>query len=690
LFCPKIKSVLFFFASIIFVVCVAVISVLFFYGRLLPSELSLLYYAPPAMTRIYSSDNALVNEYAIERRIIVDFENIPNIIRQAFLIAEDREFYEHAGVSVQSLLRAITENTSKKLWNTKPAGGSTITQQVAKNLLVGNEKSISRKIKEAIMAFRIESSISKDKIFEIYLNHLYLGKGCYGIVEACRYYFDKDITKITPTEAAFLAALPSAPSVYLNMKDKSKVIIKRNAILTQMHDSGLITKLQLHEALLDPVIFKSTREKHNGSYFSEEIRRICTKYIPDEYFFTEGYNIITSMDRKLQSIAQKCLEDGLIAYSNKYEKNNATLLTGTLQQIKKNLPRTVNEIVPVRVMKNCGDNVAIVENASGKSLQIKTHKKLKKDAFVLCRKLDDNSFETFSTPEVTGGIVVMDASNGDILALSGGYSPDVSSFNCATQAKRQPGSTIKPFVYVSALEDGFDENDEVEDKRITIKLADGSFYSPRNYGPKIYGKMPMREALIHSRNLATINLAQKVGHHKITKTLRAFGLIDNNFNISYVLGSCETTLLQLVTAFSAILNEGEIVVPRFIKRILDRSYSQTKLERLLCKTRRSRKVISSETANIIKNILRDTAKYGTAAKLAQVFSKFNIDVGGKTGTTNECKDAWFVGYITKNQRTIIVGIFVGYKIPKSLGEHASGAQIALPIFCNFLERFCEN
>ncbi len=689
MFITKFKNILFYFFSIVFVILSAIVTVFFYYGRTLPSELTLLDYSPPVTTRIYASDNKLMEEYAIERRIMISYENIPEIVKAAFIIAEDKEFYNHAGLSIQSLLRAIIENTSKRVWYTKPAGGSTITQQVAKNLLVGNERSLSRKIREAIMAFRIESSISKNKILEIYLNHLYLGKGCYGIVEACNYYFNKSIDKITPEEAAFLASLPSAPSVYVNMADTTKLVLKRNAILSQMYEAGFINKEQLLDSLSRPINLKISKTKLNVPYFSEEVRRIFLKHIPTEQFLKGGYNITTTMDWNLQSIAQKCLEDGLIEHA-KTTTWEGPLKSHNLEEIEKNLPKTTNKIIPVTITAIEQDTIT-AQNSSETAIKFKSSQKLSIGDTVLCRQLENGRYELFYEPKATGGIIVMEADTGNILAMSGGYSFDIGFFNCATQAKRQPGSSIKPFIYAAALENDFDEFDEIEDKAISIKLENGTYYTPHNYSQRVYGKMPLRDGLIYSRNLATINLAKQVGYSKISKILKDLDLIDGKFNVSYVLGSYETTLLNLVTAFSTIINNGNMVYPRFVIQVTKQSQPATTLNDEICKRKIKKNIMSAETAATIKNMLRDTAKYGTANKLAYVFDHFNnIDVGGKTGTTNDFKDAWFIGYITKGAQTIIVGVFVGYKIPKSLGEHASGAKIALPIFLNFLKKFSKN
>ncbi|MDR1488818.1 MAG: transglycosylase domain-containing protein [Holosporales bacterium] len=669
----------------------------FYYGRSLPSELTLLKYSPPATSKIYSSNNKLIEEYANEHRVVISLNRVPTVVKQAFLIAEDKEFYNHSGISIQSLLRAIVENTTKKMWDRRPAGGSTITQQVAKNILVGNKKTISRKIREAIMAFRIENSISKDKILEIYLNHIYLGNGAYGIAEAYDYYFGKNINNANPEEAAFLASLPSAPSAYTNggkLKKNTKILLKRNAILSEMHNFGYITKEEFLRSISKPISLKIRKNKILAPYFAEEIYRIFSEKFSEAEFFNGGYNVVTTMDSNLQKIAQKCLEDGLINHEKEYNSWNGALDTeDNLKTIEQNIPRTVNRIFPVVVQK-ISKGKFFGEDSVGKKLEIENllNYEINLGDKVFCRECENNKYEIYQEPSCSGAIVVMDAKSGDILAMSGGYSFDINHFNCVTQAYRQPGSAIKPFIYASALEYGMEEYDEIEDKPVVLKLGNGKFYSPKNHNKKVYGKMSMRDGLIYSRNLATINLAQKTGAQNVSKTLQKFRLTDKNFNISYVLGACEVTLLQITSAFSVFLNEGDMVCPRFIKSIscnqknlanknsFDELTRQKKVENIVCK----------KTADTIKNMLRDAAKYGTAgSRLSYVFDKYEgiIDVGGKTGSSNDFKDAWFIGYVTKGERTLIVGIFTGYKLPKTIGKNAYGSKIALPIFVNFLEKF---
>ena len=549
-------KIIYYCFNIIFICASASLCIFYYYGRDLPSELTLLDYLPLSSTRIYSSDSDVLEEYALEHRLVVPLEEIPIIVRQAFIIAEDKDFYKHGGISIQGLIRAFINNNIKHIWSKKTVGGSTITQQVAKNLLVGNAKNISRKIKEAIMAFRIESSISKDKILEIYLNQLYLGKGCYGVAAACEYYFGKSINNIKPEEAAFLASLPSSPTAYVNGLKLKALLAKEKLILKQLYELGYIDKEQLQKSANKQVTIHKTKRKHTASYFADEVLRQVSKKVSQAAFFTCGYYITTTLDMYIQYCATKALEDGLIEFRETKPYVKIDYGTKDLNKIEKMLPNTINNIIPCKVISFNDDYLKCIDK-DNKTIIMETEylsypdATLKKDDIVLLIKRDD-TYDLYQQPEFTGGIVVMDAHNGDILALSGGYSFNLSAFNCMTQGFRQPGSTIKPFVYAAAIDNGMDANEYIMDKPINIRLSDGSIYTPRNYDNQYAGKIKVKDALILSKNAATINLVQTIGMHRIRKLLKALDLTNKKIPISAVLGSIETSPINLISAISSL------------------------------------------------------------------------------------------------------------------------------------------
>lgn len=689
----KLKKVLFFSVCIISAILCSILIVLFLFGRDLPSEKTLLDYSPPVTTRIYSSENELLEEYAIERRSMIPVDKIPSLIKGAFLMAEDKDFYTHSGINIASIMRAVIDNTIHMSWRKKPAGGSTITQQVAKNLCVGSKKSLSRKIKEAIMAFRIEASIPKDKTLEIYLNAIYLGKGCYGIVEAFDYYFGKKLKDVTPSEAAFVASLPSAPSVYSNFNDITKLTSKRNFVLYQMCEQGYISQEELQKSIKEDIKIIVKKRKPTSKYFTDEIFRIFSNKISEEVFFKSGLSIITTIEKNTQIIAEKSLEDGLISYEHRqqyrgpvgFEKNKQHYVKA-IKEILSTLPRTKNIITPVIISKTTNEHYECINQSNKKiflSKKITIFKNVpifEVGTIILVRKISIDEYELYQEPSATGAIIVMDPISGDIQAMSGGYSFDNSSFNCATQAQRQPGSTIKPFVYATALENGMDEYDDIEDKSVSIKLQNGKIYSPKNYNGKTYGITPLRDGLIYSRNLSTIDIALTIGMPTISKVLNKFGLIKSKkAPISAVLGSVETTLLRLTTAFSAFANGGFKITPNFVKDVS--TYSNVKVNF----PRTKEKLISESTTETIKSILHDAIQYGTSSSIINLEKEYNLKLYGKTGTTNDYKDAWFIGCIDRNKKSLIVGIFVGKQDHKSLGNNETGAKVALPIFANFIK-----
>ena len=640
----------------------------------LPSEETLKNYNPPKTTRLFSRDGELIEEYAIEHRIMVNFNEIPMMVKGAFITAEDKEFYKHPGISIFGLARAIVDNTLRRNGNNHLVGGSTITQQIAKNLLVGNSRTITRKIREAIMAFRIENTISKDKILEIYLNHIYLGKGSYGIADACNSYFGKSMEQLEPHEAAFLASIPSAPMIYINNKNSVKLLRKRNAILNSMYESGYITKEQLVACYNKPIAIKHKKQKIYAPYFADEIFRQMTKNMSRDEFFRGGFSIKTTLDKKMQYCAQKALEDGLIDYTKKtkwegtlgniYNDKNIDLAV-----IDDNLPTTLNEICSCVVIDVLKD-VLFCKKSSGDLIKVKiackTYKLAKffKGDVVLCRKLEANRFELYQTPKVSGGLVVMDAKSGDVRALVGGFSPDLCSFNCITQSRRQPGSTLKPFIYAFALEHGFNPNSLVDDSPVSITLPDGKVWRPHNFDNKFMGIITLNDALLFSRNCAFVNLARFIGLEPISSLLISCGLYHSSISWAGILGACDVSPLSLASAYTAFFNSGVRVIPTFVEEAAPSS-------NLIC---------SPQVAEHVKYCLGMCASYYCSKLTVSV----NIPVFGKSGTSNNFYDAWFSGGFLLNHRTCVFTVWCGFHHPKSLGLNSFGRNLAFPIAFNFV------
>ena len=584
--------------------------VFFYYGRGLPSYEFLKDYQPPLASRLYANDCQLIKEYALQRRFFKPLDQIPQQLIQAFLAAEDKNFYYHFGLDFSGLFRAILTNTLKRSWQNRPLGASTITQQVAKNFLVGNEASFKRKLKEAVMSIRLELSFSKYRILELYLNQVYLGRGSYGVTAAAQAYFGKSLEELSLEECAFLAALPKAPAIYDRDAQTKKVQSRRDWVLDRLNQEGVITLQDCRSAQSLPVtILKPGSLLFNADYFAEEVRRQLPGYLNQPDLLKAGLSIFTTLDPNLQTIAHQSLQQGLLTYD----------VTQTI-------------------------------------------------------------------PEVSGGIVVMEAETGQVLALSGGFNFSQNQFNCATQAWRQAGSSFKPIVYLAALAQGYTPETLINDRPLKISLGRGrGYYQPRNFTRKYYGLCPLRVGIEQSRNVMTIKLAQQIGMASVQEMATRLGVVRHLPNqLAMALGAGETTLLRLTTAYCMIVNGGKKVRPIFLHKI------ENHLGVTLYESEQfpEERVLDAEGAETMTNMLRSAVQCGTGRRLSYLAEQYHIDIGGKTGTTNDCYDAWFIGFIKQpNGTTLVVGIFVGFLKPRSLGPHATGSQVALPIFENFVKGY---
>ena len=710
----SVKFVITFFAIVIFLG----FSTLWYFSIGLPDYKKLSNYQPPISSRVYSENNKLIAEYALEKRLFIPFESIPEKVINAFLSAEDKNFFSHPGVDAKGILRATLKNIKNISQNKRLEGASTITQQVAKNFLLTNEVSMKRKIKEAILAFRIERAYTKERILELYLNQIYLGQGTYGIAAASLEYFNKSIKELTYTDAALLAALPKAPSKYNPYKYPEVAKFRRNLVLQNLEENNFITKKQLE-------IFKNSKLTLNkrkieivneANSYTEEVRKTVKNIYGFEKLYSQGLSISTPLNINYQIQALKSLRQGIQEYdrrhgwrgviTNKVKNKN---WEKKVAQFK--LDPTLNwelaEIISLddnkiefdilnkkKKKKNLG--ILLLNNIKWTIPKNKLIKDIFKTGDIIFVKKENNTWLLKQYPKVNGGIVILDPFTGDILALVGGFNFKKSEFNRVTQAKRQPGSAFKPIVYAAALEKGFAPNSIILDAPFVESQGVGlKNWKPENYGKKFYGPSTLRKGIEYSRNLMTVRIAKMLGLEEIlnlSKKLNIYNEIPELLSVS--LGAAETTLLNLTSAYAPFVNGGEKVEPKLISRIQDRrgkTIFQKKGKTCLGCDKfineniklpfiesTSEKVISEETAYQMTSILQGTVQRGTAKKLRSL----KVPLAGKTGTTNDNYDAWFIGFSSN----LVIGVYIGFDNPKTLGKFETGSKAALPIFKDFVEK----
>jgi penicillin-binding protein 1A len=686
------------------------------YGQGLPAYDYLKEYEPPMMSRLYTSDARLLQEYATERRLFVPFHQIPDLVKTAFLAAEDQHFYYHFGIDMLGIGRAALLNTLTNSWKDHPTGASTITQQVAKNLLVGNERSFGRKIKEAVVAMRLEFSLEKDRIFELYLNQIYLGAGAYGIASAALTYFDKELDELTLDEAAFLAALPKAPTTLTKTEDISRVKARRDWVIDRMAQGQMIAPEEADEAKNQSLTFHRHREiPFKADYFTDAVRRELVHHFGSKPVHQGGMTVRTTLDVQLQIDAESALKKGLIAYDRRHgwrgplthlewdQEEQGQPWLSKLKKLK-NPPGSGpwEQVVVLEVtltqarlglingteghldLKDCGWAAPCLAGQKiGPSPQ-QMSELLQVGDVILVSPLKNSQtgrYQLEQIPNVTGALIAMDPKTGRILALNGGYDFDMNQFNCAIQASRQPGSCFKPFVYLVGLEQGMTPETPLLDAPISISLGRRrGFYTPQNYNRRYLGLCPLRVGLEQSRNAMTIRLAQKVGMNRIITCARRFGIMDQMpKQFAMVLGAGETTVLRLVTAYAVLANGGRAVTPHTIDWVQDR-YGETLYSMTDFST--TPPIASPEVIQQLTSMLIGVTQRGTAKALSTI----GFDVAGKTGSTNNFNDAWFIGF-TKD---LVVGVFVGFPHPQTLGEGETGGRLAVPIFKDFLERVYQN
>ena len=687
-----------------------ILAVLWAFSNNLPDYKFLKSYKPSVSSKVYSGYGELVNDFSTEKRIFVPYNAISEKVINSSLSAEDKNFYSHPGVDAKGVLRAIVNNISNITSSRRLEGASTITQQVAKNFLLTNEVSLNRKIKEAILAFRIERALSKERILELYLNQIYLGGGAYGVASASLEYFDKSISELNYYEAALLAALPKAPSRYNPYKDIVLAKFRRDLVLKNLYENNYINKIQYEEFVNKKIILKK-REKtftEDTSYYVEDIRKNVVNQLGFDKDYKQGINISTPINLGLQKIAIKSLREGLISYDKRKGWREPLLR-------EKNITNWKDKIDKFKLEKSINWNLAIIKKINKFSVEIKTEddlngiikyeniswiKKefneiLKVGDVIYVENLNDNKFALRQLPLANGGIVVMDPFTGRVLALSGGFSFRKSEFNRATQALRQPGSAFKPFIYALALENGYTPSTLILDAPLVLKQGyDLKMWKPENYGKKFYGPSTLRMGLEKSRNLMTVRIAQDIGLKKIVNFSKQLGIYDNPSELlSISLGSAETTLLKLTSAYSSFINGGQLIKPIMIDRIQDSEgntiFNNEKRKCINCDqisfVSKSYpkiedefiQIFSPQTAYQMISILEGTIQNGTGKNLKDL----NLDLAGKTGTTNGNTDTWFVGFTSK----LVIGVYVGSDNPVSLGRYETGAKTALPIFKSFVK-----
>ncbi|WP_440927174.1 penicillin-binding protein 1A [Candidatus Pelagibacter sp.] len=703
------RNIFILITSFILLSAILIISVLWTYSNDLPDYKFLKSYKPPVSSKVYSGNGDLVADFSKEKRVFVPFNSIPKNVINAFLSAEDKNFFKHPGVDAKGVIRAVINNISNILSSKRLEGASTITQQVAKNFLLTNEVSLNRKIKEAILAFRIERALSKERILELYLNQIYLGSGAYGVAAASLEYFDKSIKELNYSEAALLAALPKAPSRYNPYRDPDIAKFRRNLVLKNLLDNNYLTSEWYEKLTKEEIILKKNKKIYleDAQYFIEDVRKSVIETLSYDKVYKQGFNINTSIDLNLQTIATKSLRDGLIAYDKR--KGWRGSLTNKIynSEWKKDLEKyklensinwklaIVKKINKFSAEIETEDNIkGVIEYQSISWTKKDFNKILKPGDVIYVKNVKDNIFNLKQLPKVNGGIIVMDPFTGRVLALSGGFSFKQSEFNRATQAKRQPGSAFKPFVYALALENNFTPTSLVLDAPLVLDQGDDlKMWKPENYGKKFYGPSTLRVGLEKSRNLMTVRIAQNLGVEKIVDFSKALKIYDNPEELlSISLGSTETTLLKLTSAYSVFVNRGKLVEPILIDRIQDSEgntiFNNEKRKCINCDQisyltndypeikNNYTQIFSSETAFQMTSILEGVVQRGTAKKLKDL----NLNIAGKTGTTNKNTDTWFIGF-TSN---LLVGVYVGSDNPTSLGKHETGSKTALPIFKSFI------
>ncbi|WP_170354485.1 penicillin-binding protein 1A [Ruegeria lacuscaerulensis] len=710
----------------VFMAALVIGAIFWMYGRDLPSHESLAQYKPPTISRIYSGEGHLIDEFAQERRLFTPSEEIPDLVKQAFISAEDKNFYTHQGYDPRGIIAAGVEAVKSKGENVR--GASTITQQVMKNFLLSGDRRAERKIKEIILATRLEDTLDKEQILELYMNEIFLGQNSYGVTAAAQTYFNKTLQELAPHEAATLAAMPKAPSDYHPVRQKDRLLARRDYVLREMNQNGYIDKATYEAEVAQPL-----RSVQNGDfesfrtalpprdYFTDEIRRQLSEDFGEGEFFTGGFTVRASVDEEMQVEAAKALRTALQKYDRsrgKWRGTGEVIAEDALSDEAQwrealaamEIPRDVE--LPTQwypaVVLNVAEQALTVGIENGPAdgtvprsdiqwMQGNFFDNFKRGDVILVMAGEEGQWSARQVPEVQGGFVAMDVNSGRVLAMQGGFSYQDSVFNRATQAQRQPGSSFKPFVYAAALDSGYSPATIVVDAPIEVNTPQG-LWRPKNSSNKFYGPTPLRTGIEQSRNLMTIRLAQEVTMPVVAGYAERFGVYDRmGAFLANSLGSEETTLYKMVAAYAMFANGGERVEPTLVDRIQDRFgktiYRHDDRQCLDCNSAWLEpdesptietdrwQVMDAITAYQLTSMMKGVVDRGTASAHVNL----PVPTAGKTGTTNESKDAWFIGF-TSN---IVAGCYIGYDRPRPMGRGAYGGTMCGPVFQSFMEHATE-
>ena len=729
-----IRLIGYFFGIGVMLALVVAAGVAFYIGTIskdLPDYEVLARYEPPVTTRVHASDGALMAEFARERRLYLPVQAIPDRVKAAFLSAEDKNFYQHPGIDILSLFRAVATNVQNIGSGRRPVGASTITQQVAKNFLLDSSQTYDRKIREMILSFRIEQAYSKDRILELYLNEIFFGLGSYGIAGAALTYFDKSVNELTISEMAYLAALPRGPTNYHPYRHTERAIERRNWVIDQMVANGFVEAEEAAQAKAEPLGVSPRRGgtyMEAGEYFTEEVRREMIARYGENALYEGGLSVRTTLDPDMQLQARKALQNGMIRYdtlrgfrgpvaevelgddwgvavsevsglADVPEWRSAVVLEAADGSVSVGLqPRrqASGELVEDRetatlavadmewALRHTVDGQRVRASSIGEVLQ--------PGDVVYVEEKADGGYLLRQVPEVSGGMVAMDPHTGRVLAMVGGFSYAQSEFNRATQAMRQPGSSFKPILYAAALDNGYTPASVVDDAPITIRVGN-DVWEPKNYGGDFAGPSTLRMGIERSRNLMTVRLANDMGMDIVAEYAERFGVYDKMLPVlAMSLGSGETTVMRMVSAYAVMANGGRYIQPSLVDRIQDR-YGKTvfKHDQRVCHGCNAAsweeqaepeliderdQVLDPMTAYQITSMMEGVVQRGTATTLAEL----GHPIAGKTGTTNDSRDAWFVGYTPD----LVVGLYVGYDQPRTLGNGATGGGLAAPIYKEFM------